>query len=368
MITIERNRDQSYGTAIEHPTWRQRKKHLFLWPKFNYNCNFQTDLHLTLPAAVILPLLLLLLLSACTRPEQSTIRPGSHEMSFTIDERTRNWILYAPPAVNQGEPLPLLIVLHGGGGSGRKMQRALGFDAYANERGFYVAYPDAYQPPNTRENAHWNDGRGTEVSALYGVDDAQFLVEMVAEIGRQAPLDTSRVYVTGASNGGMMSYRLGCETQGVFAGIAPVIANIPEPIFNDCVPQAPLTFLSINGSADALIPLAGGEVCEGIRLGCAGGRVVSQAESSTLFATANGCTTNPQRTTLTPEIADSTSVEKQTYLNCQSGAQVVAYVVEGGGHTWPPLPGLLPVAGPPSGNLDATQTIADFFFPLNSVE
>jgi polyhydroxybutyrate depolymerase len=331
MTTIGRKSNQPCCAAIERHTWRRRKDLLVVWLKSNCNCNFQTDLRLTLQAAVILPLLLLLLLSACTRPERSTIRPGNHEMSFTLDERTRNWILHAPPAVNRGEPLPLLIVLHGGGGSGRKMQRGLGFDAYANERGFYVAYPDAYQPPNTREDARWNDGRGTEVSELHGVDDAQFLMEMVVEIGRQAPLDASRVYVTGASNGGMMSYRLGCETQGVFAGIAPVIANIPEPIFNDCTPQAPLAFLAINGSADALIPLAGGEVCEGIRVGCAGGRVVSQVESAALFATANGCAANPQRTTLTPEAADGTSVEKQNYINCQSGAQVVAYVVDGHG-------------------------------------
>lgn len=174
------------------------------------------------------------------------------------------------------------------------MQRALGFDAYANERGFYLAYPNAFQAPDHRETAHWNDGRGTEALDRQGVDDVQFLREMITEIGRQTPLDTSCVYVIGASNGGMMNYRLGCETEGVFAGIAPIIANIPQPIFANCNPQAPLSFLTINGSTDPLIPLNGGEVCAGILVGCAGGQVVSQAESVALFAAANECAAGPQ--------------------------------------------------------------------------
>jgi polyhydroxybutyrate depolymerase len=70
------------------------------------------------------------------------------------------------------------------------------------------------------------------------------------------PNHTSRVYVTGASNGGAMTYRLGCETSGVIAGIAPVIANSPKPIFDAGIHQESLAFLSINGSDDPFIPIA----------------------------------------------------------------------------------------------------------------
>lgn len=303
---------------------------------------------------------LCLLTTACFRPERpddAPLHPGNHDMSLVVDELTRSWILRVPPAVNAGEPLPLLIVLHGGHGSGRKMQRALGFDAYADERNFYVAYPDAYQT-GWRDAARWNDGRNAE-----GVDDAAFILALIVEVAHHVPLDASRVYATGASNGGMMSYRLGCETAGVFAGIAPVIANIPEPIFADCAPQAPLAFLAVNGSDDAFIPLAGGEACADIRFGCDGGWVVSQPESVRKFAAANGCDANPQSESLPPLVEDSATVEKQTYANCQSGAQVAAYIMQGGGHTWPPLPGQVAAAGPRSRNLDATQVIVQFFFP-----
>ena len=308
----------------------------------------------------LVSLFLAFLLTAWVRPQTDALRPGNHDLWITVDGLERTYILHVPPAARPGQPLPLLIVLHGGGGSGRKMQRFLGFDDYADARGFYVAYPDSYRSSG-QHAAHWNDGRGTEATS--GVDDVKFLLEMMAEIGRRVPLDERRVYVTGASNGGMMTYRLGCETQGVFAGIAPVIANIPEPIFETCAPSAPLHFLAINGSADPLIPLQGGAVCEDIRFGCAGGLVVSQAESVAKFAAANGCDPVPQSVILPPNVQDGTFVEQQTYLNCAGGAQVVAYIVHNGGHTWPPRPPQLPAAGAQSRNLDATRLIVDFFFP-----
>lgn len=305
--------------------------------------------------------LLVLLLAACVRAQSERLSPGDHDLSLEVDGLTRSFILHVPPSVEAGQPLPLLLVLHGGGGTGRKMQRLLGFDAYADQRGFYVAHPDACDLSDGLRGGHWNDGRGTEMTS--GVDDVKFLLEMIAEIGRRVPLDERRLYVTGASNGGMMTYRLGCETEGVFAGIAPVIANIPEPIFASCNPSAPLDFLAINGSADPLVPLEGGEVCEELRSGCAGGQVVSQAESVAKFAAANRCGPAPQSVTLPVEVEDGTFVEQQTYVNCANGAQVTAYIVHNGGHTWPPNPGQLPLTGASSQNMDATRVIVEFFFP-----
>lgn len=288
------------------------------------------------------------------------LQHGNHDFAMEVDGLKRTFILHVPPAVEQAQSLPLLIVLHGGGGTGRRMQRFLGFDAYADQFDFYVAYPDAYIPTKEYRSGHWNDGRGTEQTS--GVDDVKFLLEMIAEIGRRVPLQMSRIYVTGASNGGMMTYRLGCETKGVFAGIAPVIANIPQPIFANCQPSTPLKFLAINGSADPLVPLEGGTVCEGIQVGCAGGQVVSQAESVGLFATAYGCDPHPQSSILPAQVEDGTYVERQIYANCLNGVQVMAYIVHHMGHTWPPMAGQLPAAGKQSHNLDATRLIVEYFF------
>ncbi len=327
--------------------------------------------------------LLLLLLSACARSNRtegvSTVQPaspvtgiqvpipsplssGNHNLTLTVDRLERTYILHVPPAAN--EPLPLIIVLHGTYGTGRKMQVELGFDPYADQRGFYVAYPDAYQKPGERETARWNDGRGTLESSLAGIDDVKFLVSMVDDIAAQVPLDRSRVFVTGASNGGMMTYRLGCETSGVFAGIAPVIGDIPEPIFDSCNPSAPLNVLAINGDSDPFVPFDGGEVCSDTpSIFCEGGWVKSQPESLAKFAAANGCDLALQSDTLPIVVDDGTFIEQQTYTNCSSKAQVMAYIVHNGGHTWPPRESQVQAGGQATANLDATQVIVDFFLP-----
>lgn len=329
------------------------------------------------PSFLVATFLLSVLLAACNYPLgqssdpetsspavdiQSTLAAGNHNLTMTVDGLERTYILHVPSAFS--EPLPLIVVLHGTYGTGRKMQIGLGIDPYADQRGFYVAYPNAYQKPGERETARWNDGRGTLESSLEGIDDVKFITRMIEDIADKVPLDKSQVFVTGASNGGMMTYRLGCETGGVFAGIAPVIGNIPQPIFDSCNPSAPLNVLAINGDSDPFVPFAGGEVCGNTpsRL-CEGGWVKSQAESLAKFAAANGCDLTPQSAALPVLVDDGTSIEEQTYANCASKAQVTSYIVHNGGHTWPPRESQVAAGGQATANLDATQTIVNFFLP-----
>ncbi len=287
---------------------------------------------------------------------------GNHNLEITVDGLKRTYILHVPPAIRENKPLPLIVVLHGTYGTGRKMEIGLGFDPYADERSFYVAYPDAYKDPGKRQTARWNDGRGTIESAYKGIDDVKFITTMIDDIAAQVPLDRGRIYATGASNGGMMTYRLGCQTSGIFAGIAPDIGNIPEPIFGTCTPSSPLNFLAINGDRDPFIPFDGGEVCPNVpKLFCEKGMVKSQADSVGKFAAANGCDANPQTETLPVKVQDGTSIDVQTFENCSSGAQVKAYIVRNGGHTWPPRESQVESGGKATGNLDATQVIVDFF-------
>lgn len=299
-------------------------------------------------------------------PFQNILGSGNHPLKMTVDGRERTYILHVPSAAQDSQPLPLIVVLHGSYGTGRKMQLALGFDSYADAYGFYVAYPDAYQTPGENETARWNDGRGTLESSDQDIDDVAFLTGMVSEIGSLVAVDRSQVFVTGASNGGIMSYRLGCETSGVFTGIAPVIANIAEPIYGTCQPQPAIKFLAINGDADTFIPFEGGEVCSDVsRLFCEGGFVRSFSESVGRFAVANGCAASPQITILPMVIEDGTFVEEQRYTNCASGASVSGYIIHNGGHTWPPLKGQLDGSGQPTGNLDATELIVKFFLGIS---
>lgn len=274
---------------------------------------------------------------------------AAETIRLSVDGRERSAELHIP---RQAGPLPLLLVLHGTYGSGAKMRRALGFDAQADRLGFIVAYPDAF------DGLRWNDGRGTLASSTAGVDDVGFLVTLVDQLARRLPVDRRRVFVTGASNGGMMTWRLACETSGVFAGVAPVIASLPAPIADRCRPAAPIRVLAINGGADPFIPLQGGTVCAGVsKRWCEGGQVISLEASLAILARANRC--GPRRDQeLPPRVADGTSVTAIRHAGCD----VTGYVVRNGGHTWPPHRGQLRASGQPTGNLDATSVIAEAFF------
>ena len=281
-------------------------------------------------------------------------------ISFSVDGIDRQYILYIPTGY-ESKSIPLIIVLHGTYGTGRKM-RALGFDTYADKYGFAVAYPDAYITEDTNPTARWNDGRGTLKSSELGIDDVYFIKMMIAHINKSITIDKSRIYVTGASNGGIMAYRLALEASDLFAAVAPVIANIPEPIYGKIVPSSKISILTINGTDDPFVPFNGGEVCSDVRNSfCEKGYVVSYEKSINIFVQSNGCSNNPISNRLEPIVEDGTWVEKREFQGCLNNCEVVSYIVHGGGHTWPPHRGQLNQAGKPTGNLDATKEIVNFF-------
>lgn len=296
---------------------------------------------------------------------------NSEEISFTTtDGRKRQYTLYIPQSIdNKNNSVSLVIVLHGTYGTGRKMQKGLGFDKYAEQYGFMVAYPDAYTEPGKRQTSRWNDGRNTLESSKIGINDVSFILEMIEHINAKKPIDRKRIYVTGASNGGIMTYRLGCEAAGTFAAIAPVIGNIADnqnsdnsSYYNHCYPDTPISLLAINGDADPFIPFNGGEVCKGISKNfCEGGYVVSVEKSLQKFIKANGCS-GQYVSEFLPEIKnDGTKVEKRVYY-CSDKIEIISYIIHNGGHTWPPnTPQLGDKSGITSQNIDATKVIVEFF-------
>jgi polyhydroxybutyrate depolymerase len=276
----------------------------------------------------------------------------------------RRYILVVPRTV-PAAGVPLIVVLHGTVGTGRKMQQGLGFDAYVEPRGVAIAYPDAYIAPGTRRDrtTRWNDGRGTLESSKLGVDDVAFLRDMVDHVGERVKLDRSRLFVTGPSNGGIMAFRVACEAADLFAGSAPVIGNIARPIFDACKPSRPISLLAINGTADPFVPFEGGTVCETIgRRFCERGEVVSNLESLRVFARRAECASRHDERSLPAKVSKDPGVVHVDFAPCRSGARVQAYWVRGGGHNWPPMAGQLGQRnGPSTRNLDATRKIVDFF-------
>ncbi|HEX5059386.1 MAG TPA: PHB depolymerase family esterase, partial [Kofleriaceae bacterium] len=239
------------------------------------------------------------------------------------------------------------IALHGNGSTGRQMERLTSFDAVAAREQFVVVYPDAI-------DHHWNDGRPEFDTAI---DDISFVASLIDETAREHAIDRSRVYVTGASNGGMMTYRVGCELADRLAGIAPVIGNLPATI--RCEPRVPVSVLAINGTDDPLVPYEGGSIAHGHGRGS----VLSATLSTATFAHADGCT-GAEATVDEPDIDTSDgSRTRRTQFACPAPLAVELLTLDGAGHTWPGGPQYLPRAliGGTSRDFDGAERIWEFF-------
>ena len=290
---------------------------------------------------------------ACTRMRSARFDLPSYQMHHAGLERT--YRLMVPASYDPAMATPLVLALHGGGGNGEQMCTLPGgIQELAQREGFIVICPDAV------EN-HWNDGRGNQEyrSRVEDIDDVGFLLGLIGRLSEDYNVDPARIYVTGASNGGMMTQRMACEASGTFAAAAVVIASQPANL--DCEPNGPISILFMNGTDDPLMPFEGGEV-HFYRQGL--GEVLSTQDTVSFWASANGCDRTPE-TELLPDLdpGDGTRIRLDAYSGCDRSVQVLLYTVEGGGHSWPGGSQYLPrsVIGRVSRDLHANEAIWGFF-------
>lgn len=295
-------------------------------------------------------------LLACTAG--AVQRPKPVTGSLTWDGLKRTYVIHVPASSDKSRPMPLVIALHGGGGTGKKMERLTrgGFNRLSDREGFVVVYPDGIEE-------HWNDGREKVKYRAHRekIDDVGFLSALIDHLAEGGTIDKSRVYVTGISNGAMMSNRLACELTGRIKAIAPVAGNMPYDLVARCLPSRPIPVLMISGTKDPMMPWEGGEAHF---LRQKFGKVLSVPETIKFWATHNRCAPEPV-VTREPDKdpQDGTRVRKEVYAGCASGTEVILYPVEGGGHTWPGGYRYLPekLIGKTSEHIDANELIWGFF-------
>jgi polyhydroxybutyrate depolymerase len=229
-----------------------------------------------------------------------------------------------PPS---GPPRPLVVAVHGFRSSAEQMATQSGWAAEAATRGFVVAFAQG-------RDASFNAGPSCcGRSAERNVDDVGYLRDVISDVPDFYPIDTERVYLTGYSNGGMLTYRFLCADADLLAGAASVAGTNAA----GCEPAAPVPFLQVSGSDDTVVPLDGGRSSvDGI------GPFPSVRASVEGLAVAMGC--GPPRT----ETAGR--VEATRWAPCRDGAVVGLDVVRGATHGYPADPGAA-----------ATPRIADFW-------
>jgi polyhydroxybutyrate depolymerase len=275
---------------------------------------------------------------------QSSDVPGS----LSVGGISRTYVAHVPATL--GASVPLVLSFHGHGSDGMQQARLTDFDALSDRDGFIVVYPDGI-------HRGWNDGRPQSA----GADDIAFVRALIADFSRRYPIDRTRIYATGFSNGGTFTEYLGCVMTSTFAGLAPVSGSMPAADVGSCHPARPIPVLTIAGTGDPIMPYTGGEIR---LLGVDRGTVISAAATAAFWASNDRCARTPRRTVLPPIAAtDGTRVTQTSYSGCAPGTSVELDTIEGGGHAWPGGPQYAPkmFIGPASKQLDATKAIADFF-------
>ena len=282
--------------------------------------------------------------------------PEAACFELAVGGTTRTYRLFVPDNLGPA-PAPLVLVLHGGGGSAAGMESASvrGFHREARRAGFVVAYPEGL-------GRNWNDGRpdAPHDAARQDRDDVGFIAALIEALGRRRAIDRGRVYATGISNGGMMSYRLACELADRIAAVAAVAAQPAPTLIDRCRPARPVGILIVNGTADPIVPYTGGEVRI---LGLSRGRVMGSVETFAAFAGLMDCRRRDPGLRRGRETAEPTGIETWAAAGCRDGVAVELISVIGGGHAWPSGTQYLPerLVGPVSREVDGAELIWAFF-------
>jgi polyhydroxybutyrate depolymerase len=267
---------------------------------------------------------------------------GSDVRALTVGGLARTYRMYHPASANARPAL--VVMLHGGFGSGAEAESAYGWDELASARGFVVAYPDGVARA-------WNAGRCCGRPYEQKIDDVAFLTAVIRDAEARDGVDPRRVYVTGMSNGAIMAYRLACEAPIPIAAIGPVAGDLEVAC---AAPRAPVSVLAIHGTADQNVPIGGGLGTKGF----------TRTEHTSLAASLAKWRAIDRCVAPSGSRQGALATERSS---CAAGTDVDAVTIEGAGHQWPgskpPRAAAVRLLGldQPSTALDATGALWSFF-------
>jgi polyhydroxybutyrate depolymerase len=258
----------------------------------------------------------------------------------------RTYVLHLPTTIPSGRRVPLVVLLHEHFGTGAGTMSQYGVAGIADRYGFIVVAPDGV-------GREWNDGR----TGMPGTDDVGFVATLIASLEKKLPIDARRVYAEGMSNGGIFAQYLGCRRADLFAGIASVASSMPAGV--TCKPSRPLSVIVIAGTADPVVPFAGGSVGDKkLR-----GGVTGTAATIAFWRRLDACSSTFAGGIPDRDRSDGSTARYSVAGGCKNATAVALITVMGGGHEWPGAAGSGSVhaLGPRNGDFDATAAIWRFF-------
>ncbi|MEZ0612220.1 PHB depolymerase family esterase [Fibrella sp. WM1] len=239
--------------------------------------------------------------------------------------QVRLYRLHLPPTYDQrSRPIPLLIALHGGGGSGQQFENQSGLSEKADREGFAVVYPDGQVNPGVLKLRTWNAGHCCgQRATTQQTDDVGFIRALISKLTRTYRLDPRRVYATGHSNGAMLCYRLACELPDKIAAIATNAGTMQ--VKTACQPSRVLPILHMHSKQDRNVPYDGGVGSRSLN-----GQWNPSVDSSLMvFARLARCRAAK------PTVQPANGYTLYKWKACERGADLHYYLTDDGGHSWP---------------------------------
>ncbi|MBP7408905.1 MAG: prolyl oligopeptidase family serine peptidase [Flavobacteriales bacterium] len=236
--------------------------------------------------------------------------------SFLHGGLLRDYRLYIPAMYNAATPVPVVFNLHGYTSNNLQQEFYGDFRPIADTANFIIAHPNG--------TIDGQGNRGWNTFGVSSVDDLGFITALLDTISAQYNVDPDRVYSTGMSNGGFMSYDLACFRSDRFAAVASVTGSMIVPRLTTCAAGHPMPVMQIHGTADPTVSYTGG------------GGLVGIDDLVSYWVQFNNCATVPAFTAV-PDISttDGCTAEHYVYENGDAGSTVEFFKVIDGGHTWP---------------------------------
>ena len=248
---------------------------------------------------------------------------NTERCSLTHKGLDRYYLIYTPTTITDNDEAPVLFALHGYGSSAETHKAYTMHEPFANTNKAIVVYAQGYKLETalTSSSSHWNVGAWTIGST---VDDIDFINTIIDLIDDKAAINKNRIYSSGMSNGGFMSYNLACNLSSRIAAIVSVTGSFSAKMLADCNPEHPTPVMQIHGTLDPTVPFNGNSA-----LG-----MVPIETTLEFWADYNLCNPVPEISVI--DFFDlGMSVDHKVYKECQNNVQVELFKSSGMDHTWP---------------------------------
>lgn len=284
------------------------------------------------------------------RPVRGRAERGGERTVIAVAGTERHAVIRAPRETPRGgAKRPLVIVLHGGGGNAANAEQMTGFTALVEREGIVVAYAEGSGRRRSRLLT-WNANHCCGNAMTSDVDDVRFLGALMDTLIARYAVDERRIYITGMSNGAMMTHQAGIALSHRVAAIAPVVGAL---FGDERRPANAVSAVIFNGMRDESVPFAGGPPGGIARRSWDGTPVRPAQAQGTFWAIANGCEERPA--------VDTSGTVVHTVYRCPAGRAVELYALTDGGHAWPGGRAGSRRGDRPDTSLNATEVMWRFF-------